>query len=748
MARKKKMSNKGIYTIVGIIMCLLSFAGLFRFGPVGEAMAAVACVLVGNIWYVFYVIIFCLSVYFVLQGEKPDFFSAKVAGVIIAFLAGVMILHLNMVNVSKPWQDGFVSIIKNYSSYLNAEWENLAFNNGGGVLGYLLDYLFINLFAFNGTKVISWVLFLIGMGMFTGFTIWSNFVNAAGKVGDKVKGGLSKLSDRDREEVKKVENDYEDKTTKKGKVEVTEPSAITVTSASDLHVAKPDLSKVDLNNNGIPDVQEEEEKIVDESGYHLPSIDLISENKNKSGDKVNRDTVNKTIPILEGVFHDFDLDAKVVKVHIGPAVSQYELTVPNGTKLSRILGINREIALALSAKDVRIEAPIPGKNTIGVEVPNKNISMVGLREILEAVPAQYKDSKLLACLGLDIMGNPKYMEINKMPHLLVAGATGSGKSVCINSIILSIIMRTKPSEVKLVLIDPKKVELSMYNGEPHLKTPVVTDAKQANVVLKHVVAEMENRYDRFESSGTKNIAGYNMYVEKHNANSDDKLVKMPFIVVIVDELADLMMVAGKEVQDSIMRITQMARAAGIHLIVATQRPSTDVITGVIKANIPSRISFAVASSIDSRTILDMMGAEKLLGKGDMLFLPEGENAPTRIQGAFVSDDDIKKVVDANIKQQKAQYDESFNTPEGEPVASTDPMHNNDDYDEPLYNDMVDFVIQQKEASASALQRRFRIGYNRAANAIALLEKRGIVGPRDGAKPRKVLVNVAGGDDNE
>ena len=380
-------------------------------------------------------------------------------------------------------------------------------------------------------------------------------------------------------------------------------------------------------------------------------------------------------------------------------------------------------------------------------MPNKNISMVGLREILEAVPAQYKDSKLLACLGLDIMGNPKYMEINKMPHLLVAGATGSGKSVCINSIILSIIMRTKPSEVKLVLIDPKKVELSMYNGEPHLKTPVVTDAKQANVVLKHVVAEMENRYDRFESSGTKNIAGYNMYVEKHNANSDDKLVKMPFIVVIVDELADLMMVAGKEVQDSIMRITQMARAAGIHLIVATQRPSTDVITGVIKANIPSRISFAVASSIDSRTILDMMGAEKLLGKGDMLFLPEGENAPTRIQGAFVSDEDIKKVVDANIQQQKAQYDESFSTPEGEPMASIDPMHNNSDYDEPLYNDMVDFVVQQKEASASALQRRFRIGYNRAANAIDLLEKRGIVGPRDGAKPRKVLVNLENNDNN-
>ena len=346
------------------------------------------------------------------------------------------------------------------------------------------------------------------------------------------------------------------------------------------------------------------------------------------------------------------------------------------------------------------------------------------------------------------MGKPIFCEINKTPHLLVAGSTGSGKSVCINSLIISLLMRSKPDEVKLVLVDPKKVELSMYNGVPHLLAPVVTDPKKANIALKKIVVEMENRYERFSETGTKNIAGYNAYVDKENEtlSENNKLSKLPFIVVIIDELADLMLVAAKEVEDSIMRITQMARAAGIHLIVATQRPSTDVITGVVKANIPSRISFAVSSQIDSRTILDMAGAEKLLGKGDMLFLPQGENTPIRVQGTFLSDEEIKRVVDFTISQQKAIYDESL-TMDNEELNAKTMLEDDSDYDEPLYNEIVEFVVTQGKASASLLQRRFRLGYNRAARIIDLLEERGIIGPQNGSKPREVLVTTKDEDTN-
>ena len=338
--------------------------------------------------------------------------------------------------------------------------------------------------------------------------------------------------------------------------------------------------------------------------------------------------------------------------------------------------------------------------------------MVTVRDVFDNMPDKLADSKLAVTLGKDIMGTSQFCEINKTPHLLVAGSTGSGKSVCINSFIVSILMRSKPDEVKLVLVDPKKVELSMYNGAPHLLAPVVTDPKKANIALQKMVLEMENRYDLFEQSGTKNIAGYNAYIEKQNETllPEDKMKKMPFIVIIIDELADLMLVAAKEVQDSIMRITQMARAAGIHLIVATQRPSTDVITGVVKANIPSRISFAVSSGIDSRTILDQQGAEKLLGKGDMLFLPQGENTPIRIQGTFISDDEIKAVVDWTIKQQKANYDETL-TISAEDANATCDAYEGQEYDgsdDPLYDQVVEFVVTSKKASASAIQRRFRV----------------------------------------
>ena len=408
------------------------------------------------------------------------------------------------------------------------------------------------------------------------------------------------------------------------------------------------------------------------------------------------------------------------------------------------MGINKEIALAMAAKDVRIQAPIPGKSTIGIEIPNPVISPVKIKEIVGNVPKSQEGAKLLVSLGKDIMGRVQTADISKMPHLLVAGSTGSGKSVCINSFIATLLMRYRPDEVKLVLVDPKKVELSNYNGIPHLLCPVVTNPKKASIALQKIVAEMERRYELFSEKEVKNIGTYNEWVEKENKrNPELNLPKMTYIVVIIDELADLMLVAAKEVEDSIMRITQMARAAGIHLIVATQRPSTDVITGVVKANIPSRIAFAVASQIDSRTILDAPGAEKLLGKGDMLYLPMGENVPIRIQGCFISDDEIRRLIEYVCKEQVAQYDNSLTE---EPADNHNPVSGDpEEYDDPLYNEIVEFAIQTGKISASLLQRRFRLGYNRAARVVDLLEERGIVGPANGSKPREVLVKLENKD---
>jgi S-DNA-T family DNA segregation ATPase FtsK/SpoIIIE len=417
--------------------------------------------------------------------------------------------------------------------------------------------------------------------------------------------------------------------------------------------------------------------------------------------------------------------------------------------VNKITTLSREIALALSKKDVRIEAPIPGKNTVGIEFANDNPSSVSFYEIMDSKEMKQRPSTewLTVPLGRSIMGVVGLCEINRMPHLLIAGTTGSGKSVCVNGIICSILMRAKPDEVKLAMVDPKVVELSCYNGIPHLICPVVNDPKQAAILLQKMVNEMENRYHRFADTGTKKIEGYNEYIEKWNkSHPDDKKEKMPFIVIIIDELSDLMMVAAKEVEDSILRITQKARAAGIHLIVATQRPSTEVITGLIKANIPSRIAFAVGSGIDSRTILDQIGAEKLLGKGDMLYLPIGQNSPVRIQGSYITDEEIEKIIDFTKKQQEASYSDDFMKLEEEKTASLeedDGSKGSSGSDDELYDQIVDFVVKTQKASASLLQRKFKIGYNKAATMIDELEENGIIGPATGnSKPREVLVQYS------
>ena len=467
--------------------------------------------------------------------------------------------------------------------------------------------------------------------------------------------------------------------------------------------------------------------------YQLPPVTLL--NPVQQSDQSNERTiVERNMRILERTFASFGVDAKVMpNPMLGPAVTKYEIQPAIGVKVSKIVNLSDDIALALAAKDIRIEAPIPGKPYVGIEVPNSQTSFVSFSDVIQS--AIQSPKPLDVPLGRDISGNVRLCDITKMPHMLIAGSTGSGKSVCINGIIISILMKTKPHEVKLMMIDPKMVELNVYNGIPHLLTPVVTNPRKAAQALQKVVAEMEKRYELFASMGMRNIDGYNAHVEQYNRETGENNPTLPYIVVIVDELADLMMVASNEVEDAIIRLAQMARAAGIHMILATQRPSVDVITGIIKANVPSRIAFAVSSGTDSRTIIDANGAEKLLGRGDMLYMPMGENKPIRVQGAFLTDEEVERIVDFVKNQQEVEYDEAMMPSENTTNAS------GSEPEDELFYEVIELLKEQETISTSYLQRRFRIGFNRAARIIDDLEARGYVGPADGSKGRKVNVHV-------
>ncbi|KRE83132.1 cell division protein FtsK [Paenibacillus sp. Soil766] len=468
--------------------------------------------------------------------------------------------------------------------------------------------------------------------------------------------------------------------------------------------------------------------VIETRPYEIPSLDLLARPALGKGSEMADYKANARK--LEATLESFGVRAKVLEVVRGPAVTRYEIQPDVGVKVSRIVSLTDDIALALAAKDIRMEAPIPGKSAIGIEVPNLEVSIVTMREVMETNAFQESSSRLSVVLGRDISGQPIVGNLARMPHLLVAGATGSGKSVCINGIITSILYKAKPNEVKFLMIDPKMVELNVYNGIPHLLAPVVTDPRRASLALKKIVVEMEKRYELFSKSGTRNIEGYNaMLTESGTA------APLPYYVIIVDELADLMMVAANDVEDSICRLAQMARAAGIHLIIATQRPSVDVITGVIKANIPSRIAFGVSSQVDSRTILDMVGAEKLLGRGDMLYLPVGASKPVRIQGAFLSDGEVEQVVGFVRTQEQANYREEL-----VPQVEEMPEQQNEFEDE-LYDQAVQIVLEAKQASVSLLQRRMRVGYTRAARLVDAMEAKGVVGPYEGSKPREVLISL-------
>lgn len=741
--RKRRRTRKTKITIsveiYALILSVLAIFGVCKLGPVGRLIASFGLFVSGSVYMGFLVLLFIIGIYAFWKRDWPEFFSTKWLGFYILVIGLLTLMHwkfvsLNDANSSLIFKETINELIKGFNSLMatGSIGENISV--GGGLIGGIFAIIFSKCFSFTGMQITSVIFMVVGFCMFTGFSIVDFLKDRV----EYVKENALKHDDK--------ENDKEDEEHKLFNKQVKISNGNEIEEDNRQVVQNIDELKKGAVKEEIPTEEVHTSNSVNPT-YKLPSLDILNKPKNKNSETDNA-AIESNISKLENVLKSFGVIAKVVEVHVGPTVSQYELEIASGTRVNKITTLSREIALALSKKDVRIEAPIPGKSTVGIEFANDDPQAVSFYEIMDSkVMKTSPDKKLMVPLGKSIMGDIGVCEINKMPHMLIAGTTGSGKSVCVNGIICSILMRAKPDEVKLAMVDPKVVELSCYNGIPHLVCPVVSDPKEASILLKKMVNEMEKRYHMFANTGTKQIEGYNEYVRRHNkAHPDEELDKMPYIVIIIDELSDLMMVAAKEVEDSILRITQKARAAGIHLIVATQRPSTEVITGLIKANIPSRISFAVGSGIDSRTILDQTGAEKLLGKGDMLYLPIGMNSPIRIQGSFIHDNEIEKIISFVKNQQEASYDSQFTNLEEEkkeePVekSASEIREENDDA---LYNEIVDFVVKTGKASASLLQRKFRIGYNKAATMIDELEENGIIGPATGnSKPREVLVKYS------
>ena len=731
--KRKKNANtnntKFSVEITGLILILIGVIGLGVFGPVGNIIKDFAIFLFGSYYNILIILVLLLGMYMLFKRKLPKFFTSRLVGFYLILLSGLTLAHMNYVEGGTKIGDVLNNSMEVFLSVINQGFVGLS-QTGGGIIGLFISWGLISLLDKVGTYIIISVIIVFGLILLFNIS-FSDLI-------DKIGASFEKRKEKSKEKkIKKInqkmdEEDNDDE----------EDDKVVIRSVEELKKYK----------TGNEETKEEVKTPVQEiplisvnSNYRLPRLDEVLDPLKKNKRSNSDEFIKQTSIALQNVLADFGITGKVVAVHEGPTVTQFEVAVKNGTKVSKITGLSKEIALSLAARDVRIEAPIPGKTTVGVEIPNKVTVGVQVREIIQEKQKEMMSMKLPVSLGKDINGNNCIADLAKTPHLLVAGSTGSGKSVCINSFINSLLITKRPDEVKLVLVDPKKVELSNYNGVPHLLCPVVTDPKKASIALQNIVKEMEKRYDMFADEKVKNIVGYN---EKMSAlmkkNPEDKTLHlMSYIVVIIDELADLMLVASKEVEDSIMRITQMARAAGIHLIVATQRPSTDVITGVVKANIPSRIAFAVASQIDSRTILDMGGAEKLLGKGDMLYKPMGENTPLRIQGNFISDEEIERVIAYTSKEQVASYDESITqmSQNTESISTAGVGGRDTSEDDPLYNEIVDFAIETGKVSASLLQRRFRLGYNRAARIVDLLEERGVIGPQNGSKPREVLIKM-------
>ncbi|MUK89856.1 cell division protein FtsK [Ornithinibacillus sp. L9] len=748
--RKSKLKKQVKYELLGLLFIFLAIFGsgasVISDGAIPGGLEHLFRFFLG-IWY------FVASIFLLITGgilvvkrRYPNFAHKKMIGFYILFTGVLLLTHIQTLERLLVTSTD-VSIIKatwnNFFAFIDG--QGTAAQTGGGMIGAFMFAFCYYLFSSVGAKIVAVFSVMIGLMFITEFSLGDFFSKSLKRTNNIVQQLKTKWVESRQAKNEEQPIDVPD---------VVAPDPIDVEpevqdfpdvtyafdgsneTQSNAEELKGELEKEETNSDGnsVDDELLENMPMTEPENYEyiLPSTNLLAE-PTVNSQQHEKSQIQATVRKLEKTFHSFGVKARVTKVNVGPAVTKYEVYPEAGVKVSKIVSLHDDLALALAAKDIRIEAPIPGKSAVGIEVPNNEVAMVSLREVLDSI-VHNQTSKLLFALGRDISGDAVVAELNKMPHLLIAGATGSGKSVCVNGIITTILMRAKPHEVKMMMIDPKKVELNVYNGIPHLLAPVVTDPKKASQALKKVVAEMERRYELFSDTGTRNIEGYNEYVRKYNQTVDESEAQpnLPYIVVLVDELADLMMVASNDVEDSITRLAQMARAAGIHLIIATQRPSVDVITGVIKANIPSRIAFSVSSATDSRTILDSGGAEKLLGRGDMLFVPVGASKPTRVQGAFLSDEEVERIVDHCIEQQKASYQEEM-IPEDVSESQTE-------VDDELYDDAVQLVIEMQSASVSMLQRRFRVGYTRAARLIDAMEDRGIVGPYEGSKPRTVLVS--------
>ena len=744
MAKKKRKNKAKLkrqlkYELLGLLFIFISIfssgATIINDGFIPSGLENVFKLFLGIWYFVLSILLLILGIYLVIKRKIPTFYTKMTVGFTLFFLGILLLTHIQTFDR--------LLIHPEETSILKASWDHFLHYTkgegvnsqlGGGMLGAVLFAMTFYLFSFAGAKIVAVFSLIIGILFMTNLSLGNLYAFLKKNIQKVYKFWQEKRENKRVSEKEKAETQSQkiaEETLEP--LEKAEPEEVV-----DVQYSFDDNSgqiALKVEEDKSPDKDHEEEmslrevELSDSIDYLLPSIELLDEPVKQTQQR-EKSLIQKTVKVLENTFHSFGVKARVTKAHVGPAVTKYEIHPDAGVKVSRIINLQDDLALALAAQDIRIEAPIPGKSAIGIEVPNKEVATVSIREVLNVNDQAHK--KLLFALGRDISGNVIEGELNKMPHLLIAGATGSGKSVCINGIITSILMRAKPNEVKMMMIDPKKVELNVYNGIPHLLTPVVTEPKKASMALKKVVAEMEYRYELFSESGTRNLEGYNKYVQKQNELTDEQKPLLPYIVVLVDELADLMMVAAKDVEDSITRLAQMARAAGIHLIIATQRPSVDVITGVIKANIPSRIAFSVSSQVDSRTILDIGGAEKLLGRGDMLYIPVGMSKPMRVQGAFLSDNEVERVVAHCIEQQKVTYQEDM-IPDDEPETEYEA-------EDELFEDAVQLVIEMQSASVSMLQRRFRIGYNRAARLIDAMEEQQIVGPYEGNKPRTVLVS--------
>lgn len=733
------------------IAILLIFAA-FKLGAAGITLYNLIRLLVGSLAYL---AIFGLLIYLFFfkwirkqEGLLSGFFTIF-AGLLLIFEAYLV------------WKYGLdKSVLKGTMAQVVTDLTGFRTTSfaGGGLIGVALYIPTAFLFSNIGTYFIGSILILVGSLLVSpwsvydiaeffsrGFAKWwegherrkeERFV----KQEEKARQKAEKEARLEQEETEKALLDLPPVDMETGEI-LTEEAVQNLPPIPEEKWVEPEiiLPQAELKFPKQEDDSDDQDVQVDFSAkealeYKLPSLQLFAPDKPKDQSKEKK-IVRENIKILEATFASFGIKVTVERAEIGPSVTKYEVKPAVGVRVNRISNLSDDLALALAAKDVRIEAPIPGKSLIGIEVPNSDITTVSFRELWEQ--SQTKAENFLEIpLGKAVNGTARAFDLSKMPHLLVAGSTGSGKSVAVNGIIASILMKARPDQVKFMMVDPKMVELSVYNDIPHLLIPVVTNPRKASKALQKVVDEMENRYELFAKVGVRNIAGFNAKVEEFNSQSEYKQIPLPFIVVIVDELADLMMVASKEVEDAIIRLGQKARAAGIHMILATQRPSVDVISGLIKANVPSRVAFAVSSGTDSRTILDENGAEKLLGRGDMLFKPINENHPVRLQGSFISDDDVERIVNFIKTQADADYDESFDP--GEVSENEGEFSDGDAGGDPLFEEAKSLVIETQKASASMIQRRLSVGFNRATRLMEELEMAGVIGPAEGTKPRKVL----------